>query len=259
MARLTKIVLVTVGGAVCSVGLLVLVVFAYGQIANVIFPGSQYRVSTTSQRVIDIGLSLDGPEPQPRLLVSAAYLNWSPNLAGGEQEFVKLAAHWPDMGPISLHWQVNPPPTRAEARRLRIYSDELIEIDVRRGHYRGRREQSERALAEAPLDFEPTAFGLQRYRWTGPRDGSYNSLYEVAGRHIQYEHEFYLMDPTEAGELTDFTCTFPIPREGRIFCYGRTNLTDDVVIEYRFRSAMLPQWRAIDAAARALVQSMIVE
>jgi hypothetical protein len=258
MPRLTKLVLVA-SGTVGAVALLALIVLAYMQIANVIFPGSQYQVNTTSQRVVDIGLSPSQPRPQPRLRVSAAYLNWSPNLAGGEQDFVKLAAHWPDMRPISLHWQANPAPTRAEAQRLRIYSDELIEIEVRRRHFRGLREQSEKVLTEAPLDFELTAFGLYRYRWTGPRDGTYDPLYEVAGRHVQYEHEFYLMDPTEAGELIDFTCTLPIPREGRIFCYGRSNLTDGIAIEYRFRSAMLPQWRAIDAAVRELVQSMIVE
>lgn len=259
MRRLTKIAVVVVGGTVGALVLLALIVFAYSQIANVIFPGSQYRVSTTSQRVVDITLGPSEPKPQPRLRVSAAYLNWSPNLAGGEQEFVKLAAHWPDMGPISLHWRANRPPTRDEASRRRIYSDELVEILVDRGQYRGRREQSERALTEAPLDFERTAFGLYRYRWTGPRDGTFDSGYETAGRRVGYQHELYLMDPKEAGELTDFQCTNPTPREGRIFCFGRTNLTDGITMEYRFRSAMLPQWRAIDAAARALVEGMIVE
>jgi hypothetical protein len=243
-------------GAVVLVGGGVLILLALGPVMNSIFPGSQDRTSTTSPRLVEI--TLGHRYSQTRLRVPAAYMNWSPNLKGGEQELVKLAAHWPDMGPISLHWQANPAPSMADSRYRRIYSEELVEVRVMNGGKRGQKDAVAQALVETPDDYELTDFGLYRYRWTDPRDGTYHGGYQAAGIRVMRDNQLYVTDPSETGEPTYFTCTLLIRGE-RIFCYGVTNVSERAYIEYRFRSEMLPEWRAIDAAARALVQGMIVD
>lgn len=239
-------------------------------VKEAILPGAGYSHESTSMEEIRIVL---GKNDYERILyVPRAYINLSSNLSGGEQPFLQIAAHWSDMQPISIHWQKNPIPNERNRQRQKIYSDELLEIELRAGA-KGRQvftketgmvrvtrgSQIIDALENNPHDFQWTEYGL--YRYVGPpavdENGHPRIGHRVAGQFLKRGDEMYVTDPRRGDPAIHFRCSKKLKEMGRLFCYGDTGTDFGLSIRYRMRTNRLAEWKDIDQSCRKLSKSFL--
>lgn len=239
-------------------------------VKEAILPGWGYSHESTGMEEIRMVLGKDDYE---RILhVPKAYISLSTNLSGGRQPFLQIAAHWSDMQPISVHWQKNPIPDERNRRRQKVYSDELLRIDIRAGG-KGRRVYTREtgmtvvtrksqiidALENRPDHFRWTEYGL--YRYVGPpavdEDGYPKVGNRVAGQFLKRGDEMYVTDPRRGDPAIHFHCSKKLKELGRLFCYGSTGTDFGLSIRYRMRTNRLSEWEDIDQASRKLSKSFL--
>lgn len=86
-------------------------------------PGFRFMKSESkSLELVDLELGRNG---QARLQIPKAYLTWVRHWSGGTHEFIKLAAHWPDLIPITLHREKHPIPIDYRLSAMRGRADDI--------------------------------------------------------------------------------------------------------------------------------------